>query len=40
MGHRFAFGQREGRIHQRKVAECLREVAELPLFFGVIFFGE
>ena len=38
--HRFALGEREGRIHQRKVTERLREVAELSLVCRVVFFGE
>ena len=37
---RLGFGQREGRVYQREVAERLREVAELSLVFRVVLLGE
>jgi hypothetical protein len=33
-------GQHVGRVHEREVAECLREVAELSLVSRVVLFGE
>ena len=35
-----AFGKREGRVHQRKMTERLREIAELPPAFRVILFSQ
>src|SRR5690349_12987854 len=40
MYHRYALRQSEGGIHQRKVAECLREVTKLSLVFRVVLLGE
>jgi hypothetical protein len=34
--HWLTLGQSKGRTHQRKMTECLREVAELSLAFRVI----
>src|SRR5262244_3643218 len=38
--HRLVFGQRKGRVHQRKVTERLRKVAELAVLFRVVLLGE
>ena len=38
--HRLALSQRQGRTHQRKVAECLWEVAKLAPLFRMVFFGK
>ena len=40
INHWLAFSQRERRVDQSKMAERLREVAELPLLLGVVLFGQ
>lgn len=40
MDHRLVLGQREGRAHERKMAERLWEVTELPLLFRVVLLGQ